>query len=86
MLIPTWLKITAGGVLGALSLSAASYTLGKHHGASTERAALQIEAAKNALERIKKLEENNETFLSLTPRHRCLVFMRDSRLPDSACD
>lgn len=86
MLIPTWLKITAGGVLGALALSTAFYTLGKHHGASTERAAMQIEAGKKALERITQLEKSNETFLSLTPRHRCLAFMRDSRLPDSACD
>ncbi|KQR27243.1 hypothetical protein ASF91_19705 [Rhizobium sp. Leaf155] len=86
MLIPTWLKITAGGVLGALALSAASYTLGKHHGASTARAAMQIEAAKNALDRVTQLEKNNATFRSLTPRHRCLAFMRDSGLPDSACD
>ncbi len=86
MRIPTWLKITAGGVLGALALSAASYTLGKHHGASTERAAMQIQAAKNALDRVTQLEKNNATFRSLTPRHRCLEFMRDSGLPDSACD
>lgn len=86
MPIPTWLKITAGGVLGALALASASYTLGKHIGGSTERAAMQIEAGKKALERVTQLEKNNASFRSLTPRHRCLAFMRDSGLPDSACD
>ncbi|MDQ1183596.1 hypothetical protein [Agrobacterium larrymoorei] len=86
MLMPTWLKITAVGLLGAAALAAGSYLLGKHNGASMARAAMHIEAAKNALDRVTQLEKNNATFRSLTPRHRCLAFMRDSGLPDSACD
>ncbi len=81
-LVPGWLKIGAAAVAGAALLSAASFQMGKREGKS----AAQIEAAKAALSRINTLEKNNASFRSLSDRHRCLIFMRDSGLPDSACD
>lgn len=81
-LIPGWLKIGAAAVAGAALLSAASFQMGKHEGKS----AAQVEAAKAALSRINTLEKNNASFRNMSDRHRCLVFMRDSGLPDSACD
>ncbi|HCJ70816.1 hypothetical protein [Agrobacterium pusense] len=81
-LIPNWLKIAAGGLLCAVLLASGSYWLGKREG----RSETQIEAAKEALDRISTLEKNNASFRNLTDRGRCLVFMRDSGLPDSTCD
>lgn len=81
-LIPDWLKIGAAAVAGAALLSAASFQIGKREGKSVA----QIEAAKAALNRINTLEKNNASFRNMSDRHRCLVFMRDSGLPDSACD
>ncbi|CVI22760.1 conserved exported hypothetical protein [Agrobacterium fabacearum CFBP 5771] len=82
MLIPNWLKIGAAAVVGAALLSITSFQIGKREGKSVA----QIEAAKAAIERINTLEKNNASFRSLSDRHRCLMFMRDSGLPDSACD
>lgn len=81
-LIPNWLKIAAVAIAGTALLSITSFQIGKHEGKS----ATQIEAAKEALDRITTLEKNNASFRNLTDRGRCLVFMRDSGLPDSACD
>jgi hypothetical protein len=53
---------------------------------SRERAAIQSEQAAIALKRIKDLEKNNADFNKLSDRDRCLVFMRDSGLPDAGCD
>jgi len=33
-----------------------------------------------------RYEKSNAAFKDLSARHRCLVFMRDSGLPASACD
>lgn len=84
--IPDWLKIGAGAVVGVTLLALGFFHLGKSEGRSEGRAEMEIEAAKEALERITKLEKNNAAFNDLSARHRCLVFMRDSGLPDSACD
>lgn len=81
-LIPNWLKIAAGGLLCAVLLASGSYWLGKREG----RSQTKIEAAKEAVNRINQLEKNNASFRNLTDRDRCLVFMHDSGLPDSACD
>jgi hypothetical protein len=75
-------KIGAGAALGALL----AYYPAKLIGRSEGRAAVQAEAAKEALQRIDNLEKNNASFRKLSDRDRCLVFMRDSGLPDSACD
>lgn len=82
MLIPNWLKIGAAAVVGAALLSITSFQIGKREGKSVA----QIEAAKAAIERINTLEKNNASFRNMSDRHRCLAFMRDSGLPDSACD
>jgi len=81
-LMPGWVKLGAAAVLGAALLSIASFQVGKREGKS----AAQIEAAKEAVSRINNLEKNNASFRNMSDRHRCLVFMRDSGLPDSACD
>jgi len=38
------------------------------------------------VQRIKQLEKSNAEFNRLSDRDRCLVFMRDSGLPDGTCD
>lgn len=82
MFIPNWLKIGAAAVVGAALLSITSFQIGKREGKSVA----QIEAAKAAIERINTLEKNNASFRNMSDRHRCLAFMRDSGLPDTACD
>ncbi len=77
-----YLKLGAGAALGAML----AFNPAKLIGRSEERAAVQAEAAKEALARIDNLEKNNASFRKLSDRDRCLVFMRDSGLPDSACD
>ncbi len=81
-LIPGWVKLGAAAALGVAVLSIASFQVGKREGKS----AAQIEAAKEAVNRLNTLEKNNASFRNMSDRHRCLVFMRDSGLPDSACD
>ncbi|MDP9758332.1 MULTISPECIES: hypothetical protein [Agrobacterium] len=81
-LVPGWLKIGLAAVAVTALLSVASFQIGKREGKS----AAQIEAAKAALNRINTLEKNNASFRTMSDRHRCLVFMRDSGLSDSACD
>lgn len=81
-LIPNSVKLGAAAVLGAALLSIASFQVGKREGKS----AAKIEAAREAAKRINTLERNNASFRNMSDRHRCLVFMRDSGLPDSACD
>lgn len=76
------LKIGAAVVFGAALLSIMSFQIGKREGKSFAR----IEAAKAAIQRINALEKNNASFRNMSDRHRCLAFMRDSGLPDSACD
>lgn len=77
-----WIKIGAGGIAGALVVAAPIYLAGRGDG----RDAARLEAAKEAATRINNLEKNNANFRRLSDRDRCLVFMRDSGLPDSACD
>jgi hypothetical protein len=81
-LIPDWLKIGAAALAVAFTLSVTAFQMGKREGKSVA----QIEAAKAALDRITTLEKNNASFRNMPDRHRCLIFMRDSGLPDSACD
>ena len=84
-LIPDWLKlplaVAAGLVLGA----ALMFYPAKWIGASGERQELQIKAAAEALDRITSLEKNNANFRNLPARDRCLVYMRDSGLPEDHC-
>ncbi|UXS33977.1 hypothetical protein FY152_17595 [Agrobacterium tumefaciens] len=81
-LIPGWIKLIAAVIVGAALLSFASFQIGKREGKSDA----EIAAAKEAVNRINTLEKNNASFRNMSDRHRCLVFMRDSGLPDSACD
>lgn len=81
-LIPNWVKFAAGGLVALVLVAGAAYTLGKREG----RSQAQANAARAALERINQLEKNNASFRNLDDRHRCLVFMRDSGLPESICD
>ncbi|WP_454287070.1 hypothetical protein [Rhizobium arsenicireducens] len=77
-----WIKIGVGGIVGALIVAGPVYLAGRGDG----RDAARLEAAQEAAERITNLEKNNANFRKLSDRDRCLVFMRDSGLPDSACD
>jgi len=77
-----YLQIAIGVAIGACVSYAPAYI----HGKSVAKSQIQAEAAKEALDRITELEENNATFKALPDRDRCIVFMRDSQLPISACD
>ncbi|MBW9113167.1 hypothetical protein JNB88_05830 [Rhizobium cauense] len=85
-LIPDELKLPAIGVAGALIGAMVAFYPAKIIGRNEGRQAAEIEAAKEALNRIHTLEKNNASFSKLSDRSRCLVFMRDSGLPGSACD
>lgn len=75
-------KLVAALIVGGIVAYGPAYL----HGKSIARSQIEAEAAKEALNRIQTLEKNNEAFKSLSNRDRCVVFMRDSGLPDSACD
>ena len=75
-------KMIGVGVICAFLFGTGAYFYGK----KVSRDEIPASAAKEALERIQNLEKNNETFRNLSDRDRCLVFMRDSRLPESSCD
>lgn len=81
-LMPSWLKFAAGSLVALVLVSGGSYAIGKREG----RSQAQADAASAALDRINTLEKNNASFRNLDDRHRCLVFMRDSGLPESSCD
>lgn len=85
-LVPDEFKLPAVAVAGALAGALITFYPAKLAGRHEERQAAEIEAAKQALDRIHHLEKNNASFNKLSDRDRCLVFMRDSGLPDSACD
>lgn len=80
-----WPWLAAGAVLGVFLSAGPVYLYGVHKGAVAERAAIEAQAAKDAFDRIQKMEKTNEEFRSLPAHERCLAFMRDSGLPDSAC-
>lgn len=77
-----WIKLGAGAALGAAVAAGPVYIKGRSDG----KAALQAEAAREAFDRFQELEKSNAEFRSLDDRGKCLQFMRDSGLPDSACD
>lgn len=85
-LIPDSLKLPAVAALGVILGAALAYYPSKLVGAREERQSQQIKAAKEALDRINSLEKNNANFRNLPARDRCLVFMRDSGLPEDSCD
>ncbi|WP_027685046.1 hypothetical protein [Rhizobium leguminosarum] len=84
-LIPDSLKLPIVGGLGLIIGAALMFYPAKWIGAGDERQAAQIRAGKEALERIQTLEKNNANFRNLSDRDRCLVFMRDSGLPEDNC-
>lgn len=77
-----WLAGAIGAIVGAALIAVPACTYGRR----IERNISAIETGKKALERIQKLEKSNAEFETLSDRDRCLVFMSDSGLPDSACD
>lgn len=86
VLMPNWMKIGVAGVIALILIVGASFSLGKREGKNELRADIEVQAAKEALKRIDNLEKNNASFRNLDSHHRCLVFARDSGLPDSTCD
>jgi|GEM_PF-6639715 len=77
-----WLQIGSGALVGALLVAGPVYLAGRSDG----RDAGRLEAAKQSVQRMQQLEKNNAEFNRLSDRDRCLVYMHDSGLPDSACD
>lgn len=77
-----YIKIGAGFFLGASLMVLPAYLAGK----TAERAEIETTAALDALERVKTLDENNAKFKNGTDYDRCVIFMRDSRLPIEQCD
>ncbi|MBY3614980.1 hypothetical protein [Rhizobium bangladeshense] len=84
-LIPDWLKLPLAGVIGLIFGAGLMFYPAKWIGAGDERQAQQINAAKEALDRINSLEKNNANFRNLPAFERCRVFMRDSGLPADEC-
>jgi hypothetical protein len=78
-----------GSTVGRIILGVLAFLIWLHfHDARLEarvRQEIVAEQAKLALQRIENLEKNNADFNSLPDRERCLVFMRDSGLPESNC-
>lgn len=81
-LVPDWIKLPGAAVLGTLISAAPIYFYAKH----VEATEIQLQATKDALARIQKMEQTNATFKNLPAHDRCLAFMRDSGLPVSECD
>ncbi|MCK8781117.1 hypothetical protein M0654_14110 [Rhizobium sp. NTR19] len=77
-----WLKLIPGILIGVALATVPACKYGQ----SIERDAAAIEEGKRAIERVGQLERNNADFKKLSPRDRCLVFMRDSGLPEQSCD
>lgn len=77
-----YLKLGIGAVVGAALTAVPACTYGEFR----ERDAAKAEAAKEALNRITKMENNDASFRKLPSRERCLAIVRDSGLPDSTCD
>ncbi|PCK80981.1 hypothetical protein [Rhizobium sophoriradicis] len=84
-LIPDSLKLPAVAALGVILGAALAYYPSKLEGGREERQSQQIKAAKEALDRINSLENNNANFRNLPAFERCRVFMRDSGLPADEC-
>ena len=63
-----WMQIGLGALAGAALIAMPAYLYGRHE----EGEAASIEAAKNALNRIDKLEKNNANFRKLWDRDRVL--------------
>lgn len=70
--------VLAALAIGAWRIDSAAYERGR----GFERQAAIVAAGK----RIVEMEKSNEAFRALPARDRCLAFMRDSGLPDTACD
>lgn len=85
-LLPEWLKLGAAAIAALVIFGPVIHFLSDRAARSDERARIEAKAAKEALERIGKLEQNNASFRNLDARHRCIVFARDSGLPDTICD
>lgn len=75
-----------GKALGAAVVAVGVISSVFLYGKSVGRQESRVEAVNEALERIETMEKNNEDFLALPDRERCLVFMRDSGLPVEECD
>lgn len=76
------LKLGAGALVGISLATIPIYLKGKSAGREESR----VEAALEALDRIKNMGVRNENFSKLPDRERCRVFLRDSGLPVEACD
>lgn len=81
-------KLKAVAIAGAIltATHGGAYFAGYLVGGANARADQKEHSTKEAFDRIQDLEKSNGAFKSLSDRHRCLVFMRYSGLPDDECD
>lgn len=70
----------------AVAVGAPLYLAGEWSGVKQGRVEARLEAADEALNRMERMERNNEEFFDLSKRDRCIVFMRDSGLPIERCN
>jgi len=79
----TQFKIYAiiAAVVAAFGLYQYRINAAYNRGAESERVKARIEAAK----RIGEMEKSNANFRKLSDRDRCLLFLRDSGLPEHHC-
>lgn len=89
-MIAALLATTAGrvamGALASAALITGVYAYAHHVGYSSGQEDTRIAAAKEALERVQKMEKNSAAFKNLPALERCRAIMRDSGLPASNCD
>jgi hypothetical protein len=83
--LPDLAKFGLGAAAGAALAFPTGLATGVWHGKSITRAEVAAEAATDALNRISDLEKNNASFRNLPAYDRCIVFMRDSKLPEDNC-
>lgn len=81
-MISTRLYIAAGVAVAIVG----AFLAGQWTGGREERAQIEAQAARDALERIEQREKNDASFKRLPLRDRCIAIMRDSGLSDSECD
>ncbi|MBB3594362.1 hypothetical protein FHX08_004766 [Rhizobium sp. BK529] len=84
-LLPDWVPIAGAAVVAFAIGGYLGFTGGTWHGKSLGKEEARAEAAVEAVGRISNMEKNNANFRNLPARDRCLVIMRDSRLPEDNC-
>lgn len=81
-IVPNWLKLAGGALVAVI----AAFWLGNIYGKNVAATEIEAKAAKEAIERIQTMENNNAAFKNLPAYDRCVAFLRDSGLPIEECE